>query len=1088
MKRIVPLVAMLIAFVAVHGPLHAQGGAQGTILGTVTDSSGALIPGGVVTITNLETNFSSTTKSNPEGAYSVPYLRPGRYKVQGEKEGFSKSSVDKLTLQVGQSLRVDLALRPGELSESVSVTANALQLDTENAAVGTVVNERQVVDLPLNGRQFNQLMFLDATATSTFTETSTETNGGGSISVAGARASSNMYLLDGQSINVVNYQSLGVLPSVDLIQEFNLQQHGYSAEYGGASTQVNVSTKSGTNEFHGTAFEFLRNDALDARNFFDGAAISPLRQNQFGYVLGGPVLIPKLYNGKNKTFFLTNYEGMRVRSSGLGYFTVPTQAQLSGVFTTPVSDPLTGNPYSNGTIPGSLRSRVGTEFAKEVGTVIPNSNSGLGNYITSLSSPITSDQQTYRLDQYFGANNQFFGRYTFTEYNTSGYAYSDAASYTGTDLPNKALSLGFTHTFSPSVVNQLRFGWFDHALTSFGKPASQASLDALGLKNNFKNVPGTAYPLIGLIGYGTFGGAQFTPGVTSQTTLEFSDSLSINKGRHTLTTGVNYRHYSNYDSANGDYYGDWIYSGAFSGNATADMLLGYVGTLNLPNMPSSLSKSPANLSTNQFYLAPFVQDDWKVSPRLTVNAGVRYDFTSMPSEINGLNAWWDYSNKAGGLCISNKSVIDQGLGGDVYRYCGATAGSAPRHVFAPRAGFAYRPFNDNKTVIRSGYGIFYDSTERAERPGAYAYYPYGLSLTLVGIPGSNYILSDNQFPVVSPGPAVRSQVLSFVFAGPSKTLPPYSQQWTFSIQRELSKSTTLDATYIGSKGTHLLSRMNINQPYPYDPAHPSSADARRPYADVGSVLSAQFDINSSYNALSVKLQHHSGDLNLMLNYAWSKSIDDKSSPAMSGSDQGWAGVTNTYNVGYDRSVSSFDTPHRLVAAFVYDLPFGGGKRFLAHLNKAGNLVLGGWQLNGIVNFQSGQPYSIYGYDYNGLLGLASPSMNRADLVGNPNSGFHKSITEWFNTGAFANASDGLFGTSGRNILRSPGSANWDMSLFKNIPLHGERTHLQLRGEFFNAFNHTQFGGPDPYMTDQNYGKITGANSGRIIQVAAKMIF
>jgi len=1077
--------AILAVFVTLELPIYAQGGAQGTILGTMTDSSKAVIPAGVVVITNLGTGVSVSTATNSDGDYSVPYLGPGLYSVSGEKEGFGKTIVDKLTLQVGQSLRVDLIMAPGQLTQTISVGADTLHLDTEDAAVSLVVDERQIVDLPLNGRQFNQLMYLDPTATSSFTATNEQPNGGGSISVAGARSTSNMYLLDGQSINEVSYQSLGILPSIDMIQEFSLQSHGYSAEFGGASNQVNLSTKSGTNEFHGTVWEFLRNDALDARSYFDGPTISPLRQNQYGYVLGGPVWIPKLYNGRNKTFFMSNYEGLRVRTSGIGYFTVPTQDQLNGVFTTKIVDPQTGIPFPNNTIPQALWSRVGTQFAQEVGQVKPNANTSIGNYVTHLPSPTNTDQQTYRIDQYAGPNNRFFGRYTFGDFQTFGYAYADPDSLSGTYFPTKALAAGFTHTFTQNIVNQLRYGWFEDSENYYGKSASKSSLDALGLTGNFQNVPGTVYPLIGLIGYGSFGGAQFYPGAASQDDWELSDMLSINKGRHTITMGATYRHYRLYTTTNGDFYGDWIYSGAFTGDAVADMLLGYVGTLGVPNLPSSISAAPATTTDIYSYAAPFVEDDWKVNRRLVVNAGLRYDFTSMPSEIHGLNAWWDDSNKAGGLCISNKSIAAT-YGSDVYRYCGPTAGSAPKNVFAPRLGVSYRL--DDKTSIRGSYGIFYDASER-EQSGQYIYYPFGVGITETGVPGVNNVMSDNQFPAISPGPAVRSQVMSFVYAGPSKTLSPYSQQWTLSGERQVHKSTILNVSYLGTKGTHLMGRDNLNQPYPYDPANPTSAASRLPYPQVGIVLIDKYNLNSSYNALEVKLQHQSGPLNLGVNYAWSKSIDVKSSAAFAGSDQGWAGVTNAYDVNYDRAVSSFDTPQRVVASFVYDLPIGRGKQFLARLNTAGDLLLGGWQLNGIVDFESGQPYSIYGYDYSGLLGLASPSMNRADLVGKANSGFHKSINEWFNTDAFANAAPGLFGTSGRNMLRSPGVDNSDISLFKNIPLHnGESTRLQIRGEFFNVFNRVQFGGIGNYMSNPNFGAITGAGPGRIVQVAAKVIF
>jgi hypothetical protein len=850
---------------------------------------------------------------------------------------------------------------------------------------------------------------------------------------------------------------------------------------------VNVSTKSGTNEFHGTAFEFLRNDKLDARNFFDGAQISPLRQNQYGFVLGGPVWIPKLYNGKNKSFFLANYEAGKVRSNAIQYATVPTPEQLKGRFSTTITDPVSGAAFPNNVIPAASFSRLGPLFAEEIGTAVPN-NPGPLNYVMHNSSPSDGWQQTYRWDQYFGANDQFFGRFTFMNSSGGGYAWPDKASWRGHSTPVKSLQTVYTHTFSLRVINQARFGWLHNEDDTEGTPASQATLDKLGIKGVYTGIPGTTYPLVTLTGYGEYGGAPNTPSLSTGTNWDASDSLSINLGRHTINTGANFRHYQLFDTGSGGYYGEWDYSGAYTGDAVADMLLGYMGRVSA-TVPTFISPKPAFTTVNKFYIAPYVQDDWRVNERLTVNLGLRYDYTSLPTEEHNLNAWWDYTNKLGGLCVADKKVIDAGLGSDVYRYCGANPGTAPSKVFAPRVGLAYRPFGGTKTVIRGGYGIYYDSTER-EFAGSYVYYPYGAGITTQAYPEdpTKWVRSDNQLPVLTPGPVDRSQVMGFVGGGFPRTLAPYSQQWTFSVQRELTRATVFEASYLGTKGTHLLTRSNINQPYPYDPKNPLSIEARRPYPTVGVALTELYDSSSSYNALNLKLQHHTGDLNLLVNYAWSKSIDNKSAASTAGSDQGWGGVTNQWNLRYDRGLSDFDTPQRLVIAFNYDLPLGHGKRFLPSLNKAGNLLLGGWQLNGIANFQSGAAYSIMSYDFSGLLGLTAQHMQRADIVGDPNSGFHRSLSQWFNTAAFNWPADGRFGTSGRNIMRGPGYANWDLSLFKNIPVYGERARLQLRGESFNAFNHTQFDHPDGYMIDPIFGMIAGARSGRIIQVAAKLIF
>ncbi len=1065
----------------------AQSGATGTIVGTVTDSSGATVPSAAISIVNRSTNATQQTTSSSSGTYAVPLLLPGSYQVVASSTGFSKQVVEEVTVAVGQEVRVDFSLRPGDITQTVDVSASAVNLDTENAAIGQVINSKAVVDLPLNGRNFTQLLLLGPGAVQNSGEQGTYRAGEGSaLTIQGARPSSNQYILDGININDAYYQVPAVIPSIDAIQEFQEQTKGYSAAYGGGANQINLTTRSGTNALHGTAYDFLRNSALDARNFFDPQTISPLRQNQFGYTLGGPIVIPKLYNGRNRTFFFANYEGLRTRTSSVEYATVPTPAQLNGVFSNTIIDPVTNLPFPNNTIPTNRFS----VFAQNARSHFPapNVNLAQGNYLYSLPFPVNADQQTYRFDQVFGTHDSLFVRYTQTDYTpTQGGAGGGGGSFAEAlstlDEVTHGVVLNYTHTFSPSIVNQFRFGWLHEVVNLAGRPATQAEFSALGLQNLYPYTNFTTYPVISFnnstSGLSPAGGANYSPQTYDQPTYQVSDTLTWNKGAHNISMGIDTRWWTGFNLTFNS--PSFNFDGHFTGTPVADFLLGDVQQA-IAQQPTPFAKTVQQSNSAEFHfrqIAPWIEDDWKATPRLTLNLGLRYDFSMRPFETDNKMFWLNPNVPGGGVYAANQPIIQQGLGDDLYAYGGdRSPGSTQWLVFAPRFGFAWRPFPDDKTVVRGGYGIFYDSSEAKEAATA-GLYPFALSSTIFNTNTANL------FPTVPPLAPVTKAQLGFLFIEPSHIATPYMQDWTFSIEREILKGIKMEVDYLGSKGTHLLGRVWENAPYPYNPANPSPVSARVPYPNLGLIIDHFWDFNSNYNAMNVKFEHSGKSLTFLAAYTWSRSMDDKSGTTGINADSDYNGPMNEYNWRLDYAPSSFDVTHRFVGSAVYQLPIGKGRALLGNAGTAANLLLGGWQLNGIITRQTGFPFSITATD----LGFINQNFaQRADVVGNPNpSGFNASISSWFNTNAFAQPAYGAFGNSGRNVLRGPDSINLDLSLFKDFAFT-ERARLQTRLEAFNALNHANFGFPGSGVGTPQFGVIGSAAAGRIVQVAMKVIW
>ncbi|MBI4166540.1 MAG: TonB-dependent receptor, partial [Acidobacteria bacterium] len=961
------------------------------------------------------------------------------------------------------------------------------------------------------------------------------------------------------------YGTASVSLSQDAIQEFKEQTATYSAEYGFSANQINIISKSGTNSLHGSVFEFLRNDALDARNTF-ASKVPKLAQNQFGFVAGGPVYIPKVYDGRNKTFFLANYEGWRIRQEGIVQGLVPDPAQLTGNFSTsglpsfgtpecaaelvanrpcmPI-DPVTGLPFSGNQIPSSRFSRLATQTLALPGMIpAPNCDPALcagNNFKELVAVPTTVNQQTYKGDQDLGSFGKVFGRFTKSHYLRSSPGIS--RPYGGGNSIQDETSWMVSHTVNLGAmnVNNFRFGRVESAANDCSNPVPQSVVDALGITGVFQNLDdcSRSYPLIGPIGQSTYfgGGGRKLQEVPI---WEFADSFTMVRGKHTVAVGVNYRQWVMKIDTTAIYLGNFQFRNdeiltnggngvngcatpyCGTGNAVADYLLGYYYFAS-GYQPGPFTKSGVLGNLNQYhyqYLAPYFQDDWKVTPRLTLNMGLRWDFRNIPYEESNHFGWLDTSNPQGGVCIADQTLVTKGVApeGSMYRYCGRrNPADSSKHVFAPRFGFAYRPWGE-KTVIRGGYGVFFDSAEGFEIAESGNIYPYAIRPWLTpSIQPAAPKLTDQLYPPFTTVEPISPDKATF-FGVIMSDLPrnPYVQQWSLSVQRELFKDTKLEVNYIGNKGLHLLTRQLISQANP--PSNPdfcSAKDAggnyinlnngdcpvstRRPYANFSYYLNGVWQGYSNYHAANVKLERQTSSMAWQAHYTWAKSLDIRSAAAgIGGALFAALGFMNNHDVKLDYGRSDFDVNHRFVTNFVYTLPFGRGKQYLANVNKAADALLGGWQVSGIVTFQRGFPYQVYGADPFCILDTFACLSNRANQVGDPYpSGFKKTPEKMFDTSAFSDAEVGHFGNSGRGILRGPGLNNWDLGLAKSFPF-GEKLRLQFRVESFNTFNHTQYNFPWKTAADwpfnaaetysPTYGKAQSARDARIVQFGLKVLF
>ena len=1049
-------------------------GVTSAIRGTASDSSGATVSGATITINDVTKGWTRTATTGSNGEYEFLQLPPAdTFTLSAELTGFKKEVRSGVILQTGQQSRVDFVLAPGQVSESVTITENASLIQSEDAAVGAVVDERKVKELPLNGRQFWQLAQL---VPNVFPATQNSTLGfRGGFNVSGRGEAMNNYLLDGVDNSDAATMQPTVRPSVDGIQEFKVLTGIYNAEYGRfAGGQILITTKSGSNQFHGTAYEFLRNSALDARNFFSPKDVPAFRRNQFGASIGGPIV-------KNKTFFFATYEGLRLSSQTSGLTTVPTAAlgagNLNGLGN--VKDPLTGAPFPNNTIPAARLDPVSQQILKY--WPAPTSPGLANNYLFSALGTQQDNQFSARIDHAFSANNHLFGSYQFQE-RTTFYPSNTACALRfvpgfGCTEPERdqLLSISDVHVFSPNLVNELRLGYnrirtnrnpedakFGNVGQLLGIPQSSAA----GLEGN-KGLPQISIP-----GFATLGGASNLPNGRRNNTYNIVEGLSWIKGAHTLKFGGDYKHfiYNYMMSEWASNRGSFTFNGQYTGQAFADFLLGDL---------RSASQSPGDPATRSYTTSEgfYVQDDWKIGQRLTISYGVRYEIFFPQHER--LNKIATFDPATGLVPVTNGQLLNVNSAGQLVNVGTSpildTAWKLQKNNLAPRFGFAWRPFSDNRTVLRGGYGIFYNLL--ADGNGISQLFrgiPFRANQTFTNTPTQLVSTWSNPFPTnvgVSVGGYTANGV-AYNF------LTPYVQQWSFGLQREVAHDLILETTYLGSKGTHLPLTRNLNQPVP----GPGTIQSRRPYPQWGSVTWVDSIGNSSYNSLAVRVERrYSAGLSLLASYTYSHSIDNGG-----GSGDGEASIQDPRNVAANRGDSEFDIRHRLVTSVVYELPFGKGRSIGSGLPAFLRAPISGWETTGIITLQSAPPFTVTtSTDISNTGGN-----NRPFQIGDPHLA-NPTPTSWFNTAAFSIAQPAgtySYGNVGRNTLRGDGTQNIDIGLFRNFSIT-EKVGLQFRTEVFNVMNHANFGLPVRDFSSSSFGQVTQTStSSRQIQFGLKILF
>jgi hypothetical protein len=1091
----------LVVVVLTALPMYAQQTAA-TLVGTVTDSTGAIVPNAVVRATNLATNVTREAASDQSGSYTIPFLTVGDYSVTATQKGFQTSRVERVTLQVQQTARVDFILNVGEVSETINVEASAALLQTETSTVGTVIDAAKIVDLPLNGRNFVQLAQLIPGVQAATPGSITVRRGRGSIgqqdapfgstgmSANGSRDTANRYFIDGIEFMDYDAMTYAFSPSVDSIAEFKVETSTYSADLGGApGGQVNMITKRGGNQLHGTLWEFNRNNALtQSYDAIAGRSVDPprLNRNQFGANIGGPVFLPKLYNGRDRTFFFFNWESGRLAQGATpGLRIVPTVAQRGGDLRGLVNA-RTGQPLAlvdplnvgivNNVIPRSALSKEALAFLEY--EPLPNTQNGVFNFQSTPASAVsTQDNYNARLDHNFGTKATISGRYVFND------TYEAGVPFWGHDERNNLgrtenIATSYTHTFTPTLINDARIGWSKFSEFEVFGTTNDPAYDVVGKMG----LPGVSRlpqeygpPSISISGpdggFNTYDlQRQIGPRDRSNSILQFADTLSWQRGKHFLRFGIDIaRRGVTFEQAR-DPRGSFTFNGTYTGSALADFLLGYVqsGRLN-----------PAHTSTDltNYWQAYFINDDWKVTPNLTVNIGVRYDLFGRytQSDDKFVNIEQD------GFALTRLVTPETSP-------FGRPLMASDKNNFGPRFGFAYRPGFLGEGVVRGGYGIYYtpqiSNAIFAMAEGGQA----TAGASVIGNPsGVPDLFFSNAFTQQA-----ASGSFNFAVSNDQHMTDSYIQQWNLNIQKKVIANLVMDVGYVGSKGTDLIVTLgDLNRPIALvDPRTPglASINARRPNQSFQRAVTADKSIgNSIYHSLQVKAERRMATgLTFLTAYTWSKSI---SGPSDIGGQVGGGfyigGIQDVYNLQAERATSGFDIPHRFVQTVLYDLPFFKSSSGFS------KLLLDGWQMSTIVTAQSGYGAPIdFGVDTTGT-GVGS----RPDVTGQaPNlPGDQRTWTRWFNTAAFAETPFGRFGNSPRtNAIRLPGLFNFDFSVNKTFAVN-ERFRPELRAEIYNLFNHFN---PDPQTVDRNirsqtFGTIGGGVRGittRVIQLGAKFYF
>ena len=1104
--------------------LYAQADVA-TVTGVVTDSGQAVVPGVSVTVRNTNTNIAQQITTNNDGYFTITQLPPGVYELTASRTGFSNYRATRIALESGQTLRHDIALQLGSVSETINVQAEIAVLNTENGAInGDVIVQQEIADMPLNGRDFTDLAFLVPGVLP-----NAQGGAGSGMAINGARGDNTNFYLDGMNDRNSRGAAAQFRPNIDALEEFKMEVGGFSAEYGRmAGGILNMTLKSGTNQYHGTLFEYFRNDVFDARSFFDSRRLA-LHQNQFGGTISGPVRLPK-YNGQDRTFFLLSMESYRYVQGQSRIGNVATPVERAGDFTESidvngrqiqVKDPLNKNAaFPGDKIPASRFSPVALNLLKIY--PVSNRSNHQDNFYATAHSQSSWDSFVTKIDERFSIKDSLSFRYG-KRFGRSKAPWAAAANGGSLGLFQNWVqddrSLGgidWNHMFTPSLITDIRFGFSRNSTREHAIGGGMDTAAQIGMQGSTKNPELMGMPLINITNFLPIGYAANQPVQYFVTDYQIGDKTTWIKGKHVLKFGVDLsktlfnQPYNNNSRGTMTANGIWTGGGtAANGDAFGDLLLGLLNT----------STITANITRNYLRFnvyGSFVNDDFKVTRSLTLNLGLRYEIDEPPHDK--YDRMMNFVPALNKLVVADTSsipnfdarVAQAGLTG---RVVSRQDYGLPRSLvftnyknFAPRFGYAWRPFGAKKMVLRGGYGIFYSGNLLNDvRLGLGTSFPFSTNLSFSRVASDPSVLTlSTPWPVSRQTLAGTNTSTGFQVHAPSG----YLQSYNLTVERELGRQTTLVIAYVGSKGTHLGRQYNVNMPFRTLQYYQMFGAFPVPYPPLSTINYWDFGSNSIYNAGQVTLRKRArGGTLISLNYIFSKSIDN-ASQLTGASTGGFSQALDSRNLKLERARSDWDRGHSVTGVVSWRVPVGSTQRFLSGSGKLVNGLLGGWQFSSTSQAVTGQPFTVEDSTINQAIG-ESPRPNRiASGKGVTGEGKRGIDYRWYDPKAFVDVPGcasrtnckldayGFIpfapGNSGRNILDGPGLFYINTSLMKNYSL-GERRRVQLRYEIFNILNHANFQIPNRNFNETSAGLVddvyeSGRGGPRVMQFALKYYF